>query len=76
MHLYDLDCVQFIREKMETPGAFEKTIEEKKDIMRRLTKAVLLVDSLKTILKPVRNSRKVLIQNGLRSSLIFSYTVK
>ncbi|XP_045447014.1 2-oxoglutarate dehydrogenase, mitochondrial-like [Melitaea cinxia] len=42
MHLYDLDCVQFIREKMETPGAFEKTIEEKKDIMRRLTKAVFL----------------------------------
>ncbi|XP_064071460.1 2-oxoglutarate dehydrogenase complex component E1-like [Vanessa tameamea] len=42
MHLYDLDCVQFIRERMETPGAFDKTIEEKRDIMRRLTKAVFL----------------------------------
>ncbi|XP_046963565.1 2-oxoglutarate dehydrogenase, mitochondrial-like [Vanessa cardui] len=42
MHLYDLDCIQFIRERMEAPGSFDKTTEEKRDIMRRLTKAVFL----------------------------------
>ncbi|CAH0729240.1 unnamed protein product, partial [Brenthis ino] len=42
MHLYDLDCIQFIRERMEAPGAFEKSAEEKRIIMRRLTKAVFL----------------------------------
>ncbi|CAG5011401.1 unnamed protein product [Parnassius apollo] len=42
MHLHDLDCLQFIRERMETPGAMDKTQEEKKLIMRRLTKAVYL----------------------------------
>ncbi|CAK1582316.1 unnamed protein product [Parnassius mnemosyne] len=42
MHLHDLDCLQFIRERMETPGAMDKTQEEKKLIMRRLTKAVFL----------------------------------
>ncbi|XP_072944236.1 2-oxoglutarate dehydrogenase complex component E1-like [Epargyreus clarus] len=42
MHLYDLDCLHFIRERMETPGAFDKTPEEKRLIMRRLTKAVFL----------------------------------
>lgn len=43
MHLYDLDCIQYIRERMETPGSFDRTVEEKRLIMRRLTKAVLLV---------------------------------
>ncbi|KAL4706329.1 hypothetical protein ACJJTC_004938 [Scirpophaga incertulas] len=42
MHLYDIDGVQFIRERMETPGALEHTPEEKRLIMRRLTKAVFL----------------------------------
>lgn len=43
MHLYDLDRVQFLRERMETPGAFDRSVDEKRLIMRRLTKAVLLV---------------------------------
>ncbi|XP_049867197.1 2-oxoglutarate dehydrogenase complex component E1-like [Pectinophora gossypiella] len=42
MHLYSLDCVNFLREKLEKPGAMDKTIEEKKLIQRRLTKAVFL----------------------------------
>ncbi|XP_034829933.1 2-oxoglutarate dehydrogenase complex component E1-like [Maniola hyperantus] len=42
MHLYDLDAIQFIRERLEAPGAFDKTVEEKREIMRRLTKAVFL----------------------------------
>lgn len=43
MHLFDIDGIQFIRERMETPGIMEKTVDEKRLIMRRLTKAVLLV---------------------------------
>lgn len=39
MHVHDIDCLQFVREKMETPGALDKTVEEKRLIMRRLTKA-------------------------------------
>ncbi|OWR47555.1 2-oxoglutarate dehydrogenase [Danaus plexippus plexippus] len=42
MHLFDIDCLQFMREKMETPGCLQRTVEEKKLIMRRLTKAVYL----------------------------------
>ncbi|XP_063821458.1 2-oxoglutarate dehydrogenase complex component E1-like [Ostrinia nubilalis] len=42
MHLYDLDCIQYIRERMEMPGAFYRSVEEKRLIMRRLTKAVFL----------------------------------
>ncbi|XP_053625470.1 2-oxoglutarate dehydrogenase, mitochondrial-like [Plodia interpunctella] len=42
MHCYDLDSLQFIRERMELPTAFDKTVEEKRLIMRRLTKAVFL----------------------------------
>ncbi|XP_045515713.1 2-oxoglutarate dehydrogenase, mitochondrial-like [Pieris brassicae] len=42
MHLYDPDSLQFIRERLEVPGCFEKTVEEKRLIMRRLTKAVFL----------------------------------
>ncbi|XP_075970043.1 2-oxoglutarate dehydrogenase, mitochondrial-like [Anticarsia gemmatalis] len=42
MHLYDLDGVQFIRERHEKPGAYDKSPEEKRLIMRRLTKAVFL----------------------------------
>lgn len=41
MHLNDVDEVHFLRERMETPGAFDKSNEEKRLIMRRLTKAVL-----------------------------------
>lgn len=43
MHLFDPDSLQFIRERMEVPGCLEKTVEEKRLIMRRLTKAVLCV---------------------------------
>ncbi|RVE54954.1 hypothetical protein evm_000321 [Chilo suppressalis] len=42
MHIYDLDCIQFLRERMETPGALDRSDEEKRLIMRRLTKAVFL----------------------------------
>ncbi|KAJ8722985.1 hypothetical protein PYW07_004165 [Mythimna separata] len=42
MHVYDIDQVQYLREKMETPGAFDMSDEEKRQIMRRLTKAVFL----------------------------------
>ncbi|XP_030023535.2 2-oxoglutarate dehydrogenase, mitochondrial [Manduca sexta] len=42
MHLFDLDCIQFMRERMEKPGVFDKTLDEKRLIMRRLTKAVFL----------------------------------
>ncbi|XP_052756857.1 2-oxoglutarate dehydrogenase complex component E1-like isoform X1 [Galleria mellonella] len=42
MHVYDIDSLQFIRERIEKPGAFDKTNEEKRLIMRRLTKAVFL----------------------------------
>ncbi|CAH0604432.1 unnamed protein product [Chrysodeixis includens] len=42
MHLNDMDEVHFLREKMEAPGVLEKTAEEKRLIMRRLTKAVFL----------------------------------
>lgn len=43
MHLLDIDAIQFIRQRMEVPGILEKTVDEKRLIMRRLTKAVLLV---------------------------------
>lgn len=43
MHMMDIEAIQFIRERLEPPGAFDKTKEEKQLIMRRLTKAVLLV---------------------------------
>lgn len=43
MHMYDVDAVQWLREKMEKPGAMVIPDVQKKDIMRRLTKAVLLV---------------------------------
>lgn len=39
MHVHDVDCLQFIRERLEKPGAMDKTVAEKKEIMRRLTKA-------------------------------------
>ncbi|XP_047021875.1 2-oxoglutarate dehydrogenase, mitochondrial-like [Helicoverpa zea] len=42
MHMYDIDAVTFLREKMEVPGAFDMNNKEKRDIMRRLTKAVFL----------------------------------
>ncbi|XP_028038162.1 2-oxoglutarate dehydrogenase, mitochondrial-like [Bombyx mandarina] len=42
LHLFDIDCINFIRERMETPGALDKSVEEKRLIMRRLTKAVFL----------------------------------
>lgn len=41
MHVNEIDCLQYMRERMEKPGAFDKTPEEKRLIMRRLTKAVL-----------------------------------
>lgn len=43
MHLPDLDGVNFIRDRMEAPGCMDKSNEEKRNIQRRLTKAVLLV---------------------------------
>ncbi|KAI8435368.1 hypothetical protein MSG28_003687 [Choristoneura fumiferana] len=42
MHVYDVDALQFIRERVEKPGAYDKSVEEKRLIMRRLTKAVFL----------------------------------
>ncbi|CAH1646327.1 unnamed protein product [Spodoptera littoralis] len=42
MHMYDVDAVQWLREKMEKPGAMDIPDAEKKHIMRRLTKAVFL----------------------------------
>ncbi|CAB3252034.1 unnamed protein product [Arctia plantaginis] len=42
MHVYDIDAVQFLRKRVETPGAYDRTPEEKKLTMKRLTKAVFL----------------------------------
>ncbi|KAH9634827.1 hypothetical protein HF086_012241 [Spodoptera exigua] len=42
MHMYDVDAVRWLRKKMEMPGATDIQDCEKKDIMRRLTKAVFL----------------------------------
>ncbi|XP_063531460.1 2-oxoglutarate dehydrogenase complex component E1-like [Cydia strobilella] len=42
MHLFDVDAVQFIRDRIEKPGSYDHTVEEKRLIMRRLTKAVFL----------------------------------
>lgn len=42
MHLLDVDCVNFIRKRMETPGALNMTPAEKRDIMRRLIKSCSL----------------------------------
>ncbi|GBP43802.1 2-oxoglutarate dehydrogenase-like, mitochondrial [Eumeta japonica] len=42
MHVHDIDCLQFVRERMERPGVLEKTPDQKRLIMRRLTKATFL----------------------------------
>ncbi|VVC99435.1 unnamed protein product [Leptidea sinapis] len=42
MHMYDQDKLQFMRQWLEAPGALDKSVEEKRLIMRRLTKAVFL----------------------------------
>ncbi|XP_037973779.1 2-oxoglutarate dehydrogenase complex component E1 isoform X2 [Plutella xylostella] len=42
MHVIDIDAISFMRERMETPGVMAKTPDEKRLIMRRLTKAVFL----------------------------------
>ncbi|CAH2074715.1 unnamed protein product, partial [Iphiclides podalirius] len=42
MHVHDIDGIQFIRERMETPGVMDMSVEHKKIIMRRLTKAVFI----------------------------------
>uniref|UniRef100_A0A2A4JMC2 Dehydrogenase E1 component domain-containing protein n=1 Tax=Heliothis virescens TaxID=7102 RepID=A0A2A4JMC2_HELVI len=42
MHMYDIDAVTFLREKIEKPDAFDITHEHKRVIMRRLIKSVLL----------------------------------
>lgn len=76
MHMYDLDCIHFIRERMEPPGVFDRTPDEKRIIMRRLTKAVLYVFATNKKLTTTKHTRIIQINYCLYMSNVFQIAKK